>query len=210
MSVVDICSLKNRLRESFKQERKAMQPDRKAEFDKRITCNVMSLEQFRQCNLLLIYVSTDIEVDTHELIKHALAQGKKVAIPRCTSSTDMGFYFVDGMEELDYRAFVPEPVAHCRPVKNFEKSLCIVPALCYDLYGYRLGYGRGYYDRFLSSYSSTAIGIVYSDFVCKKLPHGRFDRRVELIVTQDYIKRACAAPKSETGGYYFNKTGKAR
>jgi 5-formyltetrahydrofolate cyclo-ligase len=68
-------------------------------------------------------------------------------------------------------------------------GMCIVPALCYDEYGYRLGYGKGYYDRFLSGYSGITVGICYAACVRGSLVYGRYDRPVELLVTERYIKR---------------------
>ena len=64
-----------------------------------------------------------------------------------------------------------------------------MPALCYDWKGFRLGYGKGYYDRFLDTYDGFTVGIVYSSCVRRSLPHGRFDRPVDLLVTEDYIRR---------------------
>ena len=60
----------------------------------------------------------------------------------------------------------------------------MVPALSYDLNGYRLGYGKGYYDRFLSRFAGDTVGLVYESCLCDTLPHGKFDRRAGKIVTE--------------------------
>ena len=74
-------------------------------------------------------------------------------------------------------------------VKDFSAGLCLIPALCYDWHGYRLGYGKGYYDRFLAGYGGHMIGLCYSECVRRRLPHGRFDRPAELLVTDRYLRR---------------------
>ncbi len=191
MPAADIRPLKAGLREKYKQIRRTMPPDHKSALDSHIADRVTGLWQYKQCNLLLTYVSTEIEVDTREIIRRALADGKSVAVPRCIEGTrNMRFYLINSLHELTPGTFgVLEPNPQTsQPLDLFDKSLCIVPALCYDLKGFRLGYGKGYYDRFLNGYPSTAIGIAYSSCVCRKLPHGRFDRPVELIVTENYVR----------------------
>ncbi len=192
MPAADIRPIKAGLREKYKQIRRTMPTVQKSALDKRISDRVTGLWQYRQCNLLLTYVSTEIEVDTRDIIRRALVDGKNVAVPRCVEGTrNMRFYLINGLHELAPGAFgVLEPNPQTsQPIDVFENSLCIVPALCYDSKGYRLGYGKGYYDRFLSGYDMTAIGIAYSSCVCRKLPHGRFDRPVELVVTENYVRK---------------------
>ena len=67
-----------------------------------------------------------------------------------------------------------------------------MPALCYDLNGYRLGFGKGYYDRFLSRYSGKTAGLAYSFQIKRSLWHGRFDKAVDVIITDRYI-RSCGS-----------------
>ncbi len=68
-------------------------------------------------------------------------------------------------------------------------SICIVPAFMFDKNGYRLGYGKGYYDRYLSRYEGTTIGICYSENLQTELFHGKYDRSVDLVVTDREIIR---------------------
>ena len=82
----------------------------------------------------------------------------------------------------------PEPVAD-NLYNESDGGLCIVPAFSYDWRGYRLGYGKGYYDRFLSRFEGNMVGICYSECVQRSLPHGRYDRPVELLVTESYLRR---------------------
>ena len=192
MSVGDIRPIKATLREQYKTLRREMPPEIKAQRDRQIAGRVAALWQYKRCRQLLTYVSTPIEVDTLEIIRRALADGKRVAVPRCVPGTrDMEFYWINGVEELEPGTFgvlEPRPDPK-RTVTDFSNGLCLVPALCYDWRGYRLGYGKGYYDRFLAGFGGHMIGVCYSDCIRRKLPHGRFDRPVELLVTDRYLRR---------------------
>lgn len=175
MPVGDIRPLKNELREQSKAFRREMSPELKRHHDEAIRARVTGLWQYRSCKTLLTYVSTSIEVDTRALILTALEEGKRVAVPRCVPGTrDMEFYYIRGLEELEPGTFgVLEPVPG-RSVRmtDFSSGLCLVPALCYDWKGYRLGYGKGYYDRFLARFGGRMIGICYHECVRRRLPHG--------------------------------------
>ncbi len=192
MQVKDIRPIKQELRERYKQQRRDMSPDEKAAKDHAVALAVSRLWQYKKNDTLLCYVSTDIEVDTRQIITRALADGKRVAVPRCVPGTRlMEFYYIDSLDELSPGTFgVYEPSPD--PAKLFtakEQGLCLVPALSYDLEGYRLGYGKGYYDRYLAGFGGALVGICYSDCVSRHLPHGRYDRCVETLVTETYIRQ---------------------
>lgn len=202
MPVNDIRPLKMRLRAQYRAIRTGMTAEFKAHCDNRIAARVQRLWQYRNARQLLVYVSTPIEVDTRALITQALADGKRVAVPRCIPDTrQMAFYYIHSLEELSPGSFgvdEPQPSSE-RLITDFSEGLCIVPAFCYDFDGYRLGYGKGYYDRFLPQFGGHLIGICYSSCVRRQLPHGRYDRPVELIVTENYIRRTDRGTQPEGG-----------
>jgi 5-formyltetrahydrofolate cyclo-ligase len=192
MSVIDIRPIKSELRQKYRGLRQAMSPEIKAQKDEAIAAQVRRLWQYQRNSVLLIYVSTAIEVDTFRIIRQAIADGKRVAVPRCVPDTrNMEFYYIDSTDELEPGMFgVLEPKPDVRRLyKESDGGLCIVPAFSYDWSGYRLGYGKGYYDRFLSQFDGNIVGICYSDCVQRSLPHGRYDRPVELLVTESYLRR---------------------
>ncbi|MDE7289258.1 MAG: 5-formyltetrahydrofolate cyclo-ligase [Oscillospiraceae bacterium] len=188
----DIREQKNALREKYKQIRKEMPADIKKVRDEKILYKLTSLPVYKDCETVLTYVSTPIEVDTRMLITKALSDGKKVAVPKCIKGTrDMEFYLINSFDDLEEGSFsVLEPIPEkCVPLKQINKAICIVPALAYDRYGYRLGYGKGYYDRFLSSYKNIfKIGFGYCCCTETKLNHGRYDIPVDFLVTEKYVK----------------------
>lgn len=192
MPIEDIRPIKAGMREHYKALRRALSPQQKAAMDAAITKKVISLWQYKKQDLLLTYVSTPIEVDTTAIIRQALTDGKQVAVPRCVPHTRlMEFYRIESLEELEPGTFgvlEPRPDPK-RLLTDAGKGLCLVPALCYDWKGFRLGYGKGYYDRFLAGFGGHMVGICYSSCIRRTLPHGRYDRPVELLVTERYLRR---------------------
>ena len=196
ISKPDIRLVKKGLRERMKELRRKMPPEEKAQKDAAILSRLAALPEYRSAELVLTYVSTSIEVDTVGLICRALADGKRVAVPYCIpGEIDMVFCEIKGMEELAPGTFgVLEPDPGKQPVlTEFPRSVCILPGLSFDLQGYRLGYGKGYYDRFLSKYPGKNIGIVYNACLKSLLPHGRYDKMVSILVTEKFVKRTAPA-----------------
>lgn len=186
----DIRPFKQRLRAECKEKRRALSEAEKARLDRKITNKFLNLFQYREAHTLLCYVSTEIEVDTFQILRRALEDGKTVAVPRCIDGTrEMDFYILTDLNQLSIGAFgVLEPKhEQCEKLTDLSGGLCVVPALCYDLSGFRLGYGKGYYDRFLSRFSGDTVGLVYENCLCGPLPHGKFDRRIEKIVTENRV-----------------------
>ena len=190
--VMDLRQYKAALRERYRAQRMALEPERKARLDQDVATHFFRLNQYRSCRTLLCYVSTSIEVDTLSIIDRALQQGKRVAVPRCVPGTrEMEFYYIHSLDDLSPGTFgvmEPAPAAE-HQLKETAGSVCVVPGFCFDLAGYRLGYGKGYYDRFLNRYDGTRVGICYSGNVRNRLRHGRYDCAVELLVTERYIRR---------------------
>lgn len=192
MPMIDIRPIKTELRQKYRRLRQEMPKEIKDEHDTAIAAQVRRLWQYQSNAVLLVYVSTAIEVDTFRIINQALADGKRVAVPRCVPDTrNMEFYYIDSTDELSPGMFgVLEP--NVNPERLYDEKdggLCLVPAFSYDWNGFRLGYGKGYYDRFLSRFTGNIVGICYSECVQRSLPHGRYDRPVELLVTEKYLRR---------------------
>ena len=183
---------KERLRSECRNIRLSFSERQKKQYDREIFKRVVSLYQYRDASLLLTYVSKDIEADTFMLIEKALSDGKQVAVPKCIAGTrNMDFYFITGTDCLEKSTFgVLEPRTDiCRRVESFAGSFCIVPGLSFDVRGYRLGYGKGYYDRFLAGYDGSTAGLCYSDCVKWKLPNGKYDEHVDILVTERYFRK---------------------
>ncbi len=198
MRYTDIREVKKALRTEFKTIRRSFAPEDQRARDAQILKKLTALKEYKSASLILTYVSTAIEVDTHHLIEQALSEGKKVAVPWCVpGKIDMKFFLIQDLSELEpgsFKVLEPVPEKHpelSRSVTDFElaHSFCVLPGLGFDLEGYRLGYGKGYYDRFLSHYPGVTAGVCYTGCLKTQLPHGRFDRMIDILVTEKFVKR---------------------
>lgn len=198
----DIREHKTELRNKYKQIRREMPANVKMQRDEKIFSRLIELDAYKSSQTVLTYVSTEIEVDTIKFIKHALNDGKTVAVPRCVPNTrDMVFYIIKSLRDLERGSFsVLEPITkQCKKLTDFDGAFCIVPALVYDRYGYRLGYGKGYYDRFLSAHKNMfRVGIGYCCCTVTELVHGRFDVAVDTLITEKYVKN-CGKENGDNG-----------
>lgn len=189
----DVREYKKELRARFKKLRLEIPAEKKLEKDAKIRVGVMNLPEYKACKTLLCYVSKDAEVDTHKLIEAAIKAGKTVAVPYCVEGTrDMEFYKITSLSQLMPGTFgVLEPVADGKNrIIDFSGAICVLPGLVFDMAGFRLGYGGGYYDRFLSrKYRGVTVGICYSECTMNSLRHGRFDMACSMLVTDLFIKR---------------------
>lgn len=190
MRPIDIRSYKQQLRLDCRQKRNNMPPELKAQLDKAVADNVRKLKEYRPAKTILIYMSTPIEVDTVQIIKNAWADGKRVAVPRCIpDSRDMEFHYIDSLDLLSPGTFsVLEPDPSLPIVTDFSGCLMIVPGMQFDMKGYRIGYGKGYYDRYMVRFTGISAGICYSDELRPFMYHGRYDRKVDIVVTDKRIR----------------------
>lgn len=199
MQGIDLREYKGKLRGKIKLWRASLSPDEKEELDAEIFRRLIATYQYKNCDTVMIYASTAIEVDTFRIIEHALMTGRRVALPRCIKGTrEMVFHYITDLSQLKTGSFgVLEPTEDLPVADTPENALMVVPALSLDSYGYRLGYGGGYYDRYLSASKSESIGICYSENYCYRLYHGRYDVPLGAVLTEKFVRRIS---KRRTGG----------
>ncbi len=190
MVQVNLKQQKNELREHYKQIRLKMTAEEKRRLDEKITNRLAGLWAFRECETFLTFVSKPIEVNTSGIINAAFRLGKRVAVPRCVAGTrEMEFYFISSYDDLvpgAYGLSEPDP-ERCERATEFNNAFCLVPSIAFDVSGYRLGFGKGYYDRFLSRFDGKTSGACYSSCVCDCLPHGKYDRRSDMLATESRL-----------------------
>lgn len=189
MYVKDIRPIKAGLRADIKARRNEITAEERERLDSKITERIRHLWLYRDNKVLFTYVSIPGETGTKQLIEGAVADGKTVVVPRCVKGTrNMDFCVINSYDDLEPGAFgVPEPKVECEIFRDYSDGLCIVPAMAFDPDGFRLGYGKGYYDRFLAEFCGKTAGICYNEFVIPKLPRGKYDKAVDLIVTEKRV-----------------------
>ncbi len=138
--------------------------------------------EFSRARVVFCYVSAKGEVGTHTLIKELLKE-KEVVVPYCTDKEgNMICVKISSFDELKEGFFgILEPK---NPVEFPKEKVdfVIVPGIAFDKEGYRLGYGKGYYDRFLSDINPFKLGVCAKEFYLDSLPHNEFDVKMDSVL----------------------------
>ena len=152
-----------------------------------ITERFLDTEEYRSCGQLLCYVSGEIEVGTAYIIQDALDRGKTVLVPKCVKGTNiMHFYRMKSWDDLGVGMYgIDEPMEHCERYDRFENAVCVVPGLSFDMRGFRLGFGKGFYDRFLAEHDMVKIGLCFENCISEELPADEYDISVDKIITEN-------------------------
>ncbi len=171
-------------RKTIKDRRAFMSIEQVTELSAKICDRVLSLPAYAQAEEICLYIPKGNEVDTMPIVRDALRAGKMVSAPR-VSGKDMDFYQFDRIEELQPGAFgILEPQGAIRA--NTKEALLIMPGVAFDEQKNRIGYGGGYYDRYLAKHSFFyAVALAFELQVVKELSAEAFDKKPDVIVTED-------------------------
>jgi 5-formyltetrahydrofolate cyclo-ligase len=182
--------LKKELRNSFLEQRNNMpECDIKAKSEI-IKHKLFGLEEYRNSKQIFTYVNMGNEVITTDIINQALTDGKVVAVPKIIKKDNtMIFVEIQSLEELRVGHFnVLEPIS-CEQIESDLQTIFLVPGAVFDLKGYRIGYGGGYYDRYLSNAKALyKIGLAYDFQRINEIPKEEYDIAVDCVITDDGLK----------------------
>ena len=157
-----------------------------------IASKLFKSDFFKEAKTVMFYCSMPKEVDTKSMIKKALDLGKRVFLP-CTNKKSKT------LESLEYNAscdvLEKGPYGICQPKRNAKKrsavehfDIVFVPAIVFDESGYRVGFGHGYYDRFLKTCRySLSVGLAYVFQIVKTVPKEYFDVPVNILLTEKKV-----------------------
>ncbi|MDD6213202.1 MAG: 5-formyltetrahydrofolate cyclo-ligase [Clostridiales bacterium] len=146
---------------------------------------ILSDPDYRNASGVLTYIETQGEVSMEFLRQEAWKNKKPIAVPR-VNGKDMTFYWIESMDDLEEGSFhILEPKLTCRPVKPEEDFLFLVPGVAYDPEGHRIGYGGGFYDRFLEKYSYLrTVGIGFDFQLFHEIPYEELDCPMDRVLTE--------------------------
>ncbi|MBR3845645.1 MAG: 5-formyltetrahydrofolate cyclo-ligase [Clostridia bacterium] len=150
---------------------------------------IAQLDEFGSATAILLYFPINNEISPLFLLDVAQKWGKKIAFPVCDhESGKLIFREISNLNELKKAKFgLFEPNNTCPILIPDEKTLCIVPAIAFDENGDRLGYGKGFYDRFLRDFKGTSVGLVHSELLVPYLPRDEHDTLLCTIATEKGI-----------------------
>lgn len=179
---------KENIRKQYLQKRDGLSADFMSIASKQIRKNLSKIDEYKRAQVIAAYHSIGSEVKTHEILQEILSHGKTLALPR-VEENEIIFCNVKKFEDLEKGEFgIMEPKQYCEPVDRFD--VIIVPSVAMSRTGQRLGYGMGFYDRFLKEKSATTISLAYSKSIAKNIPHDKSDVQISWIVTEDEVIRS--------------------
>ena len=187
----DLASAKKALlRRELRAVRNALGAEYRRNAEEKMISSLLSLPQFQNAKTVLTFYPVGSEPAILPIAEAALTLGKRVAFPLChPEGPFMTFHSVGSLDALTNGSYgIPEPDGISPAVSELEDAICIVPALAFDENGYRLGYGKGYYDRFLSSFDGVSVGLVFSSLLLCDLPRDEYDEKVDIIITEKEMK----------------------
>lgn len=181
---------KKSLRKEMLRNRSKIPYETRENYSKLICNSLSELEYYKNADIIMAFISFGSEINTKYIIEHSISLGKKVVIPimipetkelliseiRDFSELELGFYNILTPKEEFIRILNPDTI-----------DLILVPGLIFAKDGYRIGYGGGYYDRFLSNRSNSIkkIAIGFDMQVVDKVPIGKYDIPVDFILTEE-------------------------
>lgn len=170
---------KNDLRKKYKLIRSNI--SNKENKNKIIFDNIIKNEQIKKCKVIMTYISFNDEVDTLNLINYFLDK-KIIAVPKVNKDY-MDFYIINSLKDLKKGTFgILEPTSNNK-LNNFDNSVCIIPGICFDKKGNRIGYGKGYYDKYLKDKNIYKIGLCFKECLVNKIDSDTHDIKIDEIIS---------------------------
>ena len=166
-------------------ERAALSDSEKQRISHGIFEQLLRDNEFLSCKVIFLYCSTNDEISTDEIAEYCFSHGKVVCVPRCVAKGEMTAHSISSFCELVPGKYgIREPASICPAISPSKIDMVLAPCLCADRHGYRLGYGGGYYDRFLQGTQATVVCLCAAARLLPVIPTEPHDQRCHRIVTE--------------------------
>ncbi len=173
---------KSALRREIREKKRAMPPEEIERRSARLGELFAQTEVYRNAKTIYGYMPYNQEVRTVPILMRAICDGKKVAVPKVYGDTMRFIYLEDLTQVAKNDMGIPEPVAD-EPVANDETALVLMPGLAFDEAGHRIGYGGGYYDKFLvAEPDHPTVALCYDFQMYAHLDTEEFDIPVDMVI----------------------------
>ena len=192
---MDILSQKKELRKEAKLYRKSLSESDRLDKSSTIISNLKALKDFQKAKVILMYASLPDEVETLSLIRELTEEGKRQVCCPVTQGDEMEFYRISSLEDLkegNFHVLEPESLAeNCLELQKDVHYCILMPGLMFDKRGNRLGYGKGYYDKYLArvpkDVNLTTVALSYDAMVKDAIPAEETDWRADYVVTENEV-----------------------
>ena len=173
---------KQELRKAIRARKRAMTEEEIERRSRSLCQKFLESDAYRACRTLYVYLPYNQEVRTVPILAQALADGKQVAVPKVYGD-DMKFIVLTDLTQVSRGyAGIPEPIAD-EPVAEDETALVLMPGLAFDPQGHRIGYGGGFYDKFLSREPNhPTLALCYEFQMVEHLETEEFDIPVDTVI----------------------------
>ncbi len=153
-----------------------------------ITSRISTFEFYKNAKLIAVYSSLKDEVNTKDFILKALNDHKRICLPKVLNNQDLDFYEIKDLSDLKcHNSFgILEPNALDKVFKE-EINLMIIPGISFDKKLNRLGFGKGYYDRYLKDYKNLKVGICFDEQITTLIPASKNDVKMDLVITDKQL-----------------------
>lgn len=184
-----IAEEKQELRRRVARQLAALTPEELRRSDDALFARFLDLPQVERADAIFAFWGVPgREPETARLVEALLARGKRVGLPRMLPGRQMEIRQYDPARPLKLVSFgISEPGEDCPLLFPEEIDLALVPAVCYDRRGYRLGFGGGYYDRWLEHFHGVRVGLCRRAVLQDRVPIEAHDSRVELLLTEEAL-----------------------
>ncbi len=182
---MDLHEQKKQLRKAVTARLKALPDAYRVSASDTIQDRVLETPEYRQAQRIFLYLHMPTEPDTDRIIRQAIADGKAVYVPKCTSKTEMIAVRIRSFDALAPGAYgILEPLDCSETIEPDAIDLILVPCVSACADGRRLGHGAGYYDRFLKGNAQKTICLCFGQALCDRIPTDENDVPMRRVISE--------------------------
>lgn len=176
---------KKLIRKKARSLRSSFAEEKVSSVSQQICIKLLEQKWYNLCDTIFVYASIGQEISLSSFIERAWKDGKRIAFPR-VSGDEMDFYYVNDASFLEKGCFgIPEPKETCAKAFPHGGMVMLIPGLTFSAEGQRIGYGKGYYDRYLKCHNGIyKIGICYDELLTQAWPEDEYDISMDYVITE--------------------------
>ena len=183
---IDLTKEKKELRKHIKQKISELSIAYCKSADEKIRKHALSLSEYEHAEVVFCYVGTKDEINTTPMLQEILESGRKLGVPKCISRGVMKVYAITSLDDLEAGAYgIMEPKDYCEEISPHNIDLAFVPCVTCNKKGDRLGYGGGFYDRYLSQTDARRVILCRERIMVSEIPTEEHDLKMEVVVSEN-------------------------